>query len=52
MGQFMSHCDIKIHMWKYIRPISMGLDAFLKEKLDNQDRAFSPDELSVPIDVT
>ena len=29
-------------MWKYIRPIFMGLDAFLKEKLDNQDRALSP----------
>jgi len=42
LGQFMSHYDIKIHVWKYIRLISMGLDAFLKEKLDNQDRALSP----------
>ena len=26
-------------MWKYIRPIFMGLGAVLEKKLDNQDRA-------------
>jgi len=32
---------MKIHVRKYIRPIFMGLDsdAFLKEKLDDHDRA-------------
>ena len=34
-----SRREIKIDVWKYIRPILMGLGAVLEKKLDNQDRA-------------
>jgi len=35
----MSHGEIKIDVWKHLRPILMGLGAVLEKKLDNQDRA-------------
>jgi len=35
----MSRRKIKIDVWKYIRPILMGLGAVLEEKLDSKDRA-------------
>jgi len=35
----MSRREINIDVWKYFRPILMGLGAVLEEKLDNQDRA-------------
>jgi len=31
--------EIKIDLWKCIRPILLGLGAVLEEKLNNQDRA-------------
>ena len=34
--------EIKIDVWKYIRPILMVLGAVLEKKLDNQDRALHP----------
>jgi len=39
MKPCMSRRKIKIDVWKYIRPILMGLGAILEEKLDDQDRA-------------
>ena len=43
----MSRRKIKIDVWKYIRPILMGLGAVLEEKLDNQDRAPRPKRRTV-----
>jgi len=40
----MSRREIKIDVWKYIRPILMGLGAVLEKKLDNQDRALRPNK--------
>jgi hypothetical protein len=34
---------MKIHVWKRIRPILMGLGEFWKEKLDHPGRALSLD---------
>ena len=31
IGQFLSHCNIKIRLCKYIHPILLGLGAFWKE---------------------
>ena len=33
---------MKIDLWKYIRPILIGLVAVLQEKLGNQDHALRP----------
>jgi len=35
----MSRREIKIDVWKYIRPILMGLGAVFEEKLNNNDCA-------------
>ena len=42
--QFISHFDIRIHLWKYIHPILMGLGAFWEEKPEpnHPDRSLSP----------
>ena len=38
----MSRREVKIEVWKYTRPILIGLGAVLQKKLDNQDRALRP----------
>jgi len=39
IGPCMSRREIKSHVWKYTRPILMGLGAVLVKRLDNQNRA-------------
>ena len=38
--------EIKDDVWKYIRPVLMGLGAILEKKLDNQDRALRQGQMS------
>jgi len=45
----MSRWEMNIDVWKYFRPILMGLGAVLEEKLDNQDRALRPYTFYVPL---
>ena len=40
----MSHCNIKIRLWKYIHPILIGLGAFWKENLVRPDCVCSQPE--------
>ena len=46
IGNCMSRREIKIDVWKYIRPILMGLGAVLEKKLDNLDRALRQGQMS------